>query len=100
MFIVPSLSPLPCACHIYSGRLTCLLRHITILQRIKINAPACLHTVFIRESNKQKDQYLSFIAIILLLSNINIRDNIIIFSKRIFFFLKDNIIIFSKRNFF
>ena len=29
---------------------------------------------------KQKNQYLSFIAILLLLSNINIRDNILIFS--------------------
>ena len=44
-----------CLVHvIFYRRLTCLLRHITIIQRIKINAPACLYTVFIRESNKQK----------------------------------------------
>ena len=80
--ITTTTNSLPCTCHI-------LVRCITILQRIKINTPACLHRAVFCENNtqktvwmkaKQKNQFLSFIAITLLWSNINIKDNLIIFS--------------------
>ena len=64
--------------------LTALLHHFGIALRTIYSALACLHTVFIHESNKQKNRMdeskTKESILVFYKSNIDSRDNIIIFS--------------------